>query len=127
MVIGDFIQKIIFNQRCKFKKPKEVESLDMFQAYRKRERFIFGFAFSVKEGDYIQKALFSVAASKITQYNTNSRHMPGIPAISGFESIEFEFEPESASINYTKNLDEMFLFRVKEQQRRILKAALRQK
>jgi len=121
MAIGDVIRMMIAEKRCRFKRFKQATSLDLYRAYQQNENLTFGFAFAVREGDYFQKALFSSSVSKISEYNTNARAVYGVTSPEGLELIDFEFAPENTNVDYGKELDAMFLHRVKEQQRRILK------
>lgn len=121
MKVGDIVRTVISEKRLRFKKFKEASSLDLYHAYQQGEQLTFGFAFSVNEGDYSQKALFSVLASKINEYGTNARPVTGVIAPGGLEVIDFDFDPQTAHVDYVKELDSMFEVRVKEQQRRIVK------
>lgn len=119
MNLGDFVRKVISWKKCRFKKEKDAHSLDLYRAYQQNEAICFGFVFTVQDGDYLQKALFTVTPTRITDYLTDASPVPQVQSWIGLEAVEFEFE--EASVDYPKELDPMFLYRVEEQRKKILR------
>lgn len=119
MALGNFVQMVISAKTCRFKKEKDAGSIDLYRAYQRGEKFIFSFSFSVQAGDYIQKALFTVSPTKIIDYHTDAKPVLEVKSSRGLEAIEFEFE--TASVDYVKELDSMFLIRVEQQRKKIIR------